>query len=442
MPYISHTKEDTDHMLDAIGISAIEDLFDAVPQHLLKKMEEFDLPKGLSEQETRKKMTQIARKNKNPELSFVGGGYYQHYLPSHVRHLAGRSEFYTAYTPYQPEISQGILQSIFEYQTMITRLTAMDATNASMYDGSSASGETCFMASNITGRKKILVLRSVHPEYREVMKTYCWAKGLKIEEVPFDMETGRVDFQKLKDSLTDEVAGVFVQSPNFFGTVEDIMAISELAHEKGALSIQMIAEGISLGLLKPPGEMGADIAVGDGQSFGLPISGGGPSFGFIATKEKYIRQLPGRIVGETEDSDGKKAYVLTLQAREQHIRREKASSNICSNQAWCALHAVIYLATLGKNLRKLAEINHQNALFLQRSLTKKNSWKRIFSAPFFNEFVVDVGNAKGVLSELRTRDIGGGIDLGKLYPELEGKLLVCATEIHSGEDVEKYVKGV
>jgi len=439
MPYLSHTESETQEMLKTIGVTKVEDLFDAIPKKLLLKEDAFNLPPALSEQETRKKVTAVGKKNKNPEISFVGGGFYHHYIPSHVRHLAGRSEFYTAYTPYQPEMSQGILQSIFEYQSCITRLTAMDATNASMYDGSSAAGETCFMASNITKRKKILVARSVHPEYRKVMQTYSWAKGLELQEIPFKLKSGRVDAAALEKMLNGDIAGVFIQSPNFFGVIEDIMGLSKHIHDHEVLLIQVIAEALSLGILNPPGKTNVDIVVGEGQSFGLPISGGGPSFGFMAAKERHIRQLPGRIVGETEDRDGDKAYILTLQAREQHIRREKASSNICTNQALCALHAVIYLATLGKNLQKLALINHQNTLYMQKELTKKKSWKRTFSAPFFNEFVVEVGDPRKILKKLRQNGIAGGIDLGKEYPELKGKLLVCATEMTEEEDISRYI---
>ena len=439
MPYIPHTQKDTTEMLKVIGVSKIEDLFEAVPQEVMKKAK-FDLPPGLSEQETSQKISTIAQRNQNPEASFLGGGVYHHYIPAPVPHLANRSEFVTAYTPYQPEISQGILQAIFEYQTMITRLTAMDATNASMYDGSSATGEVCLMASNITRRNKILVAQNVHPQYREVMQTYCNAKDLTLEEVPFDMTTGQIDQAKLSAQLSEEVAGIFIQSPNFFGVVEEMNKISAIAHEKDALSVQIITEALSLGLLKPPGEQNVDIVVGEGQSFGLPVSGGGPGFGFLATREKYIRQLPGRIVGETEDAEGKRAYVLTLQAREQHIRREKASSNICTNQTLCAINALVYLVCLGKKLRDLALLNHQNSLHFQKKLTAK-SWSRAFSAPFFNEFVVDAGDP-AVLKKLREKNIAGGLDLGRFYPELKGKILVCVTEMNSAEQMEKYLKNL
>jgi glycine dehydrogenase subunit 1 len=427
-------------MLKAIGVSKIEDLFNAVPAELLKK-DYFNLPSSLSEQETREKISNIAKRNQNAEISFLGGGCYSHYIPSHVMHLAGRSEFYTAYTPYQPEISQGILQGIFEYQSMITRLTAMDATNASMYDGSTASAEVCLMATEINQRKKILVSKSVHPHYREVMKTYCNAKGLELVEVPFNAESGKVDKDALIKLLTEEIAGVFIQSPNFFGVVEDMKDLSALAHGKNALSVQIVTEALSLGLLTPPGENDVDIAVGDGQSFGIPVGGGGPSFGFLATTEKYMRKLPGRIIGETEDLDGNKAYVLTLQAREQHIRREKASSNICTNQGWCALIATIYLATLGQKLKDLALLNHQNSLHFQKELGVKGL-KRLFSSPFFNEFVVDAKDAGKTLTKLRKNGIDGGLDLGRFYPELKGKILVCVTELITQNHMDKYIQSL
>lgn len=436
MPYIPHTTAETDEMLGTIGVKAVEDLFCDVPPSLLET-EEFNLASGLSEQETSIAMRAIAAKNKNAPISFLGGGLYNHYVPAHVTNLATRSEFFTAYTPYQPETSQGILQAIFEYQTMVTRLTALAATNASMYDGSSATGETCLMVNDITRRNKILVGRNLHPQYREVMQTYCNGKGVELAEIPFDPETGKINTSKLAGMLTEEVAGVFMQSPNFFGVVEDVKAISEMAHLKGALSVQVIAEALSLGTLTPPGENDVDIAVGDGQSFGIPISGGGPSFGFLACSEKHIRRLPGRISGETEDAEGKKAYVLTMQAREQHIRREKAGSNICTNQALFAIHALIYLASMGKKLGDLAVLNHKNALHFQKELSKKG-WNRVFSAPFFNEFVVDARDTS-VLATLKENGIAGGLDLGKLYPELDGKLLVCVTEMNTRNDMEKYV---
>lgn len=440
MPYIPHTQKETEEMLQTIGVAKIEDLFSAVPSSVFNK-NKFNLPAGLTEQETNEEVTQIANKNKNPEASFLGGGFYNHFIPAHVAHLAGRSEFYTAYTPYQPEISQGILQSIFEYQTMITRLTGMSATNASMYDGSTASAETCFMAAEITGKKKILVARSVNPQYREVMQTYCKAKGLELAEVPFDLTSGKIEQTKLTEMLTEEVAGLFVQSPNFFGVVEDLKDLSTKLHEKQMLVVQIITEALSLGLLTPPAENGVDIVVGEGQSFGLPISAGGPGFGFMATTEQYMRRLPGRIVGESEDVDGKKAYVLTLQAREQHIRREKASSNICSNQALCALTGVIYLASLGQKLRDLALLNHQNALHFQKELATKNL-SRAFSAPFFNEFVVNVNNSAEVLQKLRVKNIAGGLDLGRVYPEMKNKLLVCVTEMVNEKDMKAYLSSI
>ena len=440
MPYIPHTEEDTKQMLKTIGVEKIEELFGAVPQEVLQKAS-FDLPPALSEQETRAEMERIASHNDNPEVSFVGGGLYHHYIPSHVAQLTGRSEFYTAYTPYQPEISQGILQAIFEYQTMITRLTGMDATNASMYDGSSASGEVCLMVASISRKKKILVSRAVHPQYREVMQTYCTAKDLELVEVPFDTATGRMDMEKLKEAMDDEVGGVFVQSPNFFGVIEDVKAISALAHESKKVCVQIITEAISLGVLQPPGELGVDIVVGEGQSFGLSVSGGGPSFGFLATTEKHIRKLPGRIVGETEDTEGNKAYVLTLQAREQHIRREKASSNICTNQALCALRGTIYLSSMGKKLQDLAKLNHTGALHFQKQLDGIG-WKRTFSAPFFNEFVVDVGEVSSVLEGLHKHGIAGGLPLGKLYPELNGKMLVTVTEMNGQKEMDHYVRAL
>jgi len=435
MPYIHHTTAEKEEMLNAIGAKAVEELFSDVPESLMEK-DEFILRDGLSEMETAKMISEIAAKNNNAPISFLGGGFYNHYIPKHVINLATRSEFFTAYTPYQPETSQGVLQAIFEYQTMITRLTGHAVTNASMYDGSSATGEACLMASDITRRKKILVGRNLHPQYREVMQTYCDGKDLTMEEVPFDTETGQIDKSKLEMVLGEEIAGVFVQSPNFFGVVEDVKEITEMAHKCGALSVQVVTEALSLGALPTPEENEVDIAVGEGQSFGIPISGGGPGFGFFSCSKKHIRRLPGRISGETVDAEGNKAYVLTLQAREQHIRREKAGSNICTNQTLFALFGLIYLASMGKKLGDLAMLNHTNAVHFSKELTKKG-WSRMFSAPFFNEFVVDADSS--VVRKIKEDGICAGLDLSKLYPELEGKLLVAVTEMNSESDMESYL---
>ncbi|MFA5996007.1 MAG: aminomethyl-transferring glycine dehydrogenase subunit GcvPA [Patescibacteria group bacterium] len=440
MPYIPHTQTDTADMLKTIGVNAIEDLFSAVPDSIFLK-NDFKLPPGLSEQDVKRVVTTMANKNKTYQASFLGGGMYHHHIPAQVHHLAMRSEFYTAYTPYQPEISQGILQSIFEYQTMMTRLTALDATNASMYDGATATAEAAFMLADITQKNIILVASNVNPQYRAVLQTYCIAKGLTLQTVPFDQASGRVDINQLEVLLTDAVAGLFIQSPNFFGVVEDVKYLSGKLHAKNKLIGQIITEALSLGILTPPGDNGVDLAVGEGQSFGLPVSAGGPGFGFLATTQKYLRKLPGRIVGQTEDNQGRRAYVLTLQAREQHIRREKASSNICSNQALCALHSVIYLASLGKKLRELALLNHQHSLYFQKALIAKK-WPRTFSAPFFNEFVVKTSNNAAVIQKLAEHNIAAGIDLGRLYPELKDHLLICVTELISQDDMENYENNI
>ena len=443
MPYIPHTQKDTTEMLKVIGVSKIEDLFEAVPQEVMKKAK-FDLPPGLSEQETSQKISTIAQRNQNPEASFLGGGVYHHYIPAPVPHLANRSEFVTAYTPYQPEISQGILQAIFEYQTMITRLTAMDATNASMYDGSSATGEVCLMASNITRRNKILVAQNVHPQYREVMQTYCNAKDLTLEEVPFDMTTGQIDQAKLSAQLSEEVAGIFIQSPNFFGVVEEMNKISAIAHEKDALSVQIITEALSLGLLKPPGEYGADIVVGEGQSFGNSLSLGGPYWGFMTANENNIRKMPGRIFGLTEDEQGRDSYALILGPREQHIKRERATSNICSNQWLCLAISTAYLLSQGE--QGLKETARQNILKAHHAFDKIceiDGYEPTFPGrQFFNEFAVRGPQTPiEVNRALAEQGILGGLDLGR-YSKQEGSSLYCVTEARSAEHIGKLVEGL
>ncbi|MEK7528293.1 MAG: aminomethyl-transferring glycine dehydrogenase subunit GcvPA [Patescibacteria group bacterium] len=470
MPYVPHSTQDQKEMLAKIGVTSVRELFSNIPAELMHD-ELFDLPEGLSEQETRDVVTELSEKNKLPRISFMGGGAYRHYIPSVVPHLAFRSEFYTAYTPYQPEISQGILQAIFEYQTLMCRVTGMEVCNASMYDGSSAAGETCIMAANITGRSEILVSKTVNPQHREVMRTYCKAKGLVYKELDYG-DDGQTSAESIQANLSDKTAGIFIQSPNFFGSVEDVASITNIAHTSGALSIQIIAEAMSLGLLKPPGEMDVDIAIGDGQSFGVPVSFGGPYVGFMTTKEKYVRQIPGRLVGETVDTNGKRAFVLTLQAREQHIRREKASSNICTNQALVALMTTIYLSSVGKKLKDLALLNYEKAhrvleILLERhgstntsvtfaapngsalghvpadSVTATSTpvkLHRRFPPPCFNEFVLEIDRLDDFYKRCLDNGIVPGLKLEQFYPELKNCLLVCATEVNKLADVEEFSK--
>jgi glycine dehydrogenase subunit 1 len=368
----------------------------------------------------------------------MGAGAYSHFIPAVVGHIVGRAEFYTAYTPYQAEISQGILQAIYEYQTMVAHLTGTEIANASMYDGSSAMAEAAVLCAKMSNRTKIIVARSVHPEYRQVVNTYSWANGYTVVEIPY-MASGQIDLTDLQKELDDQVAAVLVQSPNFFGVIEDIAPIADAAHQKGALLVAGFTDGTSLGILQPAGVSGADFVVGEGQSFGNPLNYGGPYLGIFAAKEKFMRRIPGRLVGATVDKNGKRGFVLTLQTREQHIRREKATSNICSNEALCALAAGVYLAALGKNLKQLACLNIYKAQYLKNKLLGLKGWKEVFAAPVYNEFVLGCPDARLVNEKLQAAGIIGGYELHKDYPDLENTLLFCATEMLSKEDMDRIV---
>jgi len=437
MNYTPHTGEDVAQMKAVVGITDIEELFADIPaRYRLKQLP--DIPAPLAEQETIACMNSLSRKNTIPELTLTGAGAYHHYIPAVVGHIIGRAEFYTAYTPYQAEISQGILQAIYEYQTMIARLTGTEIANASMYDGASAMAEAAVLSAKTLNRSKIVVARSVHPEYRAVVHTYCWANGYEIREIPY-APSGQINLDLLKAELDENVAAVLVQSPNFFGCIEDIAPIVEVAHSCGALLVAGFTDGTALGILKPAGELGADFVVGEGQSFGNPLNYGGPYLGVFAAREKFLRRIPGRLVGATVDKNGKRGFVLTLQTREQHIRREKATSNICSNEALCALAAGVYLAALGKNLQKLAVLNIQKTQYLKKKLLGLPGWQEVFTAPVYNEFAVTCPDSGEVNEKLKKQGIGGAYDLQKSYPELKNALLFCATEMVSKEDIDKIV---
>lgn len=437
MDYCPHTSDDIKQMQAAVGVAGLEELFADIPEKFrLKQIP--DIPPAMSEQETLSLMKDLAGKNRLPKLTLAGAGAYDHFIPAVVGHIAGRAEFYTAYTPYQAEISQGILQAIYEYQTMIAHLTGTEIANASMYDGASAMSEAAVLCAKMSNRTKIIVARSVHHEYRQVLRTYCWANGYTVVELPY-APSGQVDLDALQRKIDDQVAAVLVQSPNFFGIIEDIAPLANAVHQKGAFLVAGFTDGTSLGILKPAGASGADFVVGEGQSFGNPLNYGGPYLGIFAAKEKYMRRIPGRLVGATVDKNGKRGFVLTLQTREQHIRREKATSNICSNEALCALAAGVYLAALGKNLRKLAELNVYKAQYLKNSLLGIAGWKDVFSAPSYNEFVLRCPDAKKVNEKLKNEGIIGGYELQKDYHELENALLFCATEMISREDMDKVV---
>jgi glycine dehydrogenase subunit 1 len=437
MRYIPNSPDERTAMLQNIGVAGIEELFQQIPENL-----RFNSPIGIGEAMSEPDLIayfrDLASKNATDFHSFLGAGAYSHFIPVVIDSLISRSEFFTAYTPYQPELSQGTLQYIFEFQTMTCQLTGMEVANASLYDGSTGLAEAVLMAQRITRRDKFIIADSVHPQYREVVELYTKHMGLQFDYAQHD-ESGAFDISNL--IVDKETAAVVVQSPNFFGCIEDLQAIGEAAHEAGALLIVAVAEGISFGALKSPGACGADIVVAEGQSFGIPLSYGGPYCGMFATLEKYIRQMPGRLVGETKDHHGRRGYVLTLSTREQHIRREKATSNICTNQGLFALMATIYLATLGrKGVQEVAQQNLQKAHYAANEIAKLEGFSLPFSAPFFNEFVVRTPQpANEVTRSLLGKKILGGIALEAYYPEMSDALLVCVTETTKKEAIDNLV---
>lgn len=438
-PYISNTEEQKNEMLAQIGVKSMEDLFADIPEEVRLKRE-LELPGALSELEVMDHMQQLAAENRNLDTytCFLGAGAYDHYIPSVVGHLTSRSEFYTAYTPYQPEISQGTLQAIFEYQTMICHLTGMEVANASMYDGATALAEAASMACQATRRKEVLVARTVHPESREVLNTYARFNGSQVVE--YGYSDGKIDFTDLEGKISANTAAVILQTPNFFGVIENVKEAAELAHKNKALLI-VSCDPISLALLKSPGELGADIVVGEGQSLGNSLSFGGPYLGFFAATKELMRKMPGRIVGETVDKNGKRGFVLTIQTREQHIRREKATSNICSNQALNALTATIYLSTLGKQgMKQVASLCAQKAHYTYEQLVGTGVFAPAFSAPFFKEFVVKYnGDITELNKKLLEHKIIGGYDLGRDYPEFSNHWLVAVTEKRTKEQIDMLV---
>lgn len=439
MNFVPNTASQQEQLMARIGIQAMEDLFTDVPEDV-RLRRPLAVPGGMSEQELVKYVKDIANKNGSLEeyTSYLGAGAYEHFIPSYVDQLLLRSEFYTAYTPYQPEISQGTLEAIYEYQTLVCELTGMDVSNASMYDGASAIAEAALMSCDVTRREKVLVLQSMHPEYREVLQTYLPARGVEIVEVPY--KDGYTDLSALEAALADDIAGVIIQTPNFFGGIEKAAEIVEMAHAKGALAVVAV-NPVSMGLLKSPGEYGADIVVGEGQAFGNPLNYGGPYLGFMACREKFVRRMPGRIVGATVDKNGKKGYVLTLQAREQHIRREKATSNICSNEALCALAFTMHLSGLGKQgIKDLANLNLQKAHYAAQAISALPGMKVAFAGPFFHEFVIETDKDPAEINAKLLEDkIIGGLDLSRFYPELDHHLLFCVTETKSKEDIDRLV---
>jgi len=439
--YIPNTDAEKKEMMKQIGISDISELFSAIPEKL-RRGDKCKIPPGMSEQELIVHMRELAMKNVSAyDLKcFLGAGTYDHFIPAAVGALTSRSEFYTAYTPYQAEISQGVLQATFEYQTMICELTGMDAANASMYDGVSATAEACAIALvSARKRNKIIVSDSVQPETREVIKTYMNGRDVVLLEIPF--VDGETDYDALETAIDDNTAAVCIQSPNFFGIVEDMDRVGEMAHDNGAAMI-VNTDLISLGILKPPGKAGADFVVGDAQPLGNPMAFGGPHLGYFATSGKYIRKMPGRIVGETTDNKGSIGYVLTLQAREQHIRREKATSNICSNHALNALATTIYMSLVGKEgIKEVALRCANNARYTRDMLLKTGKFKDMFNKPFFKEFVVSADTDIKMLNEnLHHMGYIGGYKLDKKFPWLKGGWLVAVTEKRTKQEIDDFVK--
>jgi glycine dehydrogenase subunit 1 len=436
MRYIPNSQADRQGMLAGIGIDSIEQLFSGIPSKLrLRRL--LDLPRALSEPELLGYFHQRAAQNAVDSAAFIGAGIYRHYIPIIIDALISRSEFYTAYTPYQAEISQGTLQAIFEFQTFMAQLTGMDVANASLYDGSTALAEAVLMAHRIARKNRFIVAKTVHPEYRAVVRTYARNLGIETELIDYNAD-GRVDLEKLESKLDSNVAAVVVQSPNFFGSIEKIHDIAEIAHKHDALSITNVCEASSLGTLKPPGSdvsenRTADIVVGEAQSLGIPPAFGGPHLGFLTTRERYVRQMPGRLVGMGKDSSGRRSFVLTLSTREQHIRREKATSNICTNQSLCALMATIYLAAMGP--KGLLEIGEQNILKTDYAVTQiqqHTKHKVLFPASRYNEFVIQPADERQ----------SPGLSLSRFYPELKNARLLCVTEVNTREQIEAMVKGL
>jgi glycine dehydrogenase subunit 1 len=439
MRYIPNTDADRQAMLEAMGICASDDLFKGIPEDL-RFIGPLDIPKALSEQEVLWHMRALANRNANVEdyAAFLGAGAYHHFIPSIVPVLTSRGEFMTAYTPYQPEMAQGTLQAMYEYQTLICQLTEMEVANASLYDGSTGVAEAVLMARRLTQRDDVLISEAVHPEYRAVLRTYLQNLGLQVQEVPVDA-AGQTPLQRVKGGLSPRTACVVVQSPNFFGVVEDLTGFAEAIHSEQAVLVQAVSEPVSLGLLKPPGAWGADIVAGEGQAFGNALSYGGPYLGFFATRDRYVRQMPGRLAGETVDTEGRRGYVLTLSTREQHIRREKATSNICTNEGLCALAATIHLCALGKvGLRRLAELNLQRATYARQQLAAIPGCRLPLTGPTFNEFVLETPKPAGeLIRQLSAQHLLPGIDLGRFYPQRLRQLLICVTEMNTREDIDR-----
>jgi glycine dehydrogenase subunit 1 len=436
-PYLPNTPSEVEEMLKVIGVSSIDDLFKNIDSQYAPKS--FNLPEGKSEFEVFEYIKSLASKNCSNLVPFIGGGYYDHYVPAAVGALVSRGEFYTAYTPYQPECSQGTLQALYEFQSSICTLTNMESSNASLYDGATALYEAAMMAIRITKREKIIIDGGVSPIYRKILKTYTSNLNFEFQETP--VVHGQSDRDEIYKLIDDQTAAVVLQNPNFFGAMDDHSDIVKKAHEKGALVIQSVYP-IALGLMKTPGEMDVDIVTGEGQSLGLPLNFGGPYLGFMATKKKFIRKMPGRIIGQTIDKEGRQCFVNTLQAREQHIRREKATSNICTNVSLCALQALVFMSLLGREgFKELAQLNLNKAEFAKQQINLIDGVEVKQSAPTFNEFTVHLPvNASLVVEKMVERGIAGGFPLDRYYKDMENYMIVAVTEKRTKKEIETYVQ--
>ena len=433
MDYVVNDKKTQKEMLKVIGVDSLNQLYKDIPQDLC--IDHLDLPEGLSEPELLQKLTDLSQKNKQYRTSFMGAGSYYHYLPSLVDFVISRSQFFSSYTPYQAEASQGMLQAIYEYQSVISRLTEMDVTNASMYDGATACAEACIMAHFHTRKSKLLLIEGLHPEYIETIKTYLWGRNLHWEIIPID---------RLEEKLGDEIAGVIFQSPNFFGDIEDVPTLVNVIRaeytQKKCVIIQAMADPTVLGKLSPPGKNGIDIFVSEGM--GLPPSFGGPNLGIFSANDKLLRKMPGRIIGLTKEKDGDKhGFVLTLQAREQHIRREKALSNICSNQSLCMLACLVYLVSMGKTgLEQVATQNFQKAHYLKEALRQIPGYKILNTKPTYNEFTIECPNVDILTQKCKEANMLPPLRLSRYYPERTNQLLVCVTETNSKDDLTQFIR--
>lgn len=428
-------------MLEEIGLKNINDLFSDIPKKFI--INDFNLADGLSQQDTEKKLRKIASKNKSyyELLSFIGGGIKPHYIPPFVKSIISRSEFFTSYTPYQSEASQGFLQAMFEYQSLISELTKLEIANCSLYDDVTALAEAALMCSRINRKKTFVIPENISYDKKSVLKNYAKGANIKIKEIPFDIETGKIDINQLEKNINNDIAGVYIENPNFFGIFEDkINEINKLIKDSNSLFVVGI-DPLSLGIVKSPGDYGADIVIGEGRSLGNTISFGGSSLGIFSCKKEFLRHMPGRIIGLTKDSGGKRAFCMTLQTREQHIRRGRATSNICTNEGLCALSAVTYLSWLGsKGLEKLSKINYENGQNLAKKIETSKGFKKMFSSTHFNEFVIKCDkNPNEINMKLLKNNIQGGLLIDKWYPKLKNCMLFGITETHSNDDIEKLI---